>query len=237
MPFEMLESSSRMVCLVLLLAAGPNASPAGAQPVRWVALVVGNASDVVAPLKKPVNDAQDLADRFRSRGFEVTTATNRNRVQMTAAIREFGILATAAVAALFYFAGHGVQVRGRNYLLPVDQPFVEEAEVEADAVDVSNALLRLEEAGAKVSLLIQDACRTVPVQRRGRSTDRGLARMEAPSGALIAFATQPGAEAQDGPGRNGVFTKHLPAHIGSPRVPVEELFKRVRAGRHASCPL
>ncbi len=214
---------------MVLVAGCMIVAPVAAQGNKRVALVLGNATYVEAPLKNPVNDAQDLSDRLQGLGFEVTTATNRNRSQMTAAIRDFGTRAAGADVALFYFAGHGVQVRGRNYLLPVGQTFTDEAVVETDAVDVSNVLARMEEAGAKVSLLILDACRTAPLQRRGRSTGRGLARMEAPSGALIAFAAQPGAEAQDGDGRNGVFTKHLLAHIGSPGMLVEQLFKRVRA--------
>jgi uncharacterized caspase-like protein len=94
---------------------------------------------------------------------------------MTLAIRDFGRSAVGAEAALFYFAGHGVQIRGRNYLLPVGQRFNDEAEVEADAVDVGTVLARMEDAGAKVNLLFLDACRTNPVQRTGRSNARGLA--------------------------------------------------------------
>jgi pyruvate/2-oxoglutarate dehydrogenase complex dihydrolipoamide acyltransferase (E2) component len=122
-----------------------------------------------------------------------------------------------------------VQIRGRNYLLPVGQRFTTEAEVETDAVDVGAVLARIEEGGPRVSVLILDACRTNPLQRAGRSTGRGLARMDAPSGALIAFAAQPGAEAEDGTGRNGTFTGHLLRHIDTPGLPVEQLFKRVRA--------
>ncbi|OYU42675.1 MAG: hypothetical protein CFE44_22665, partial [Burkholderiales bacterium PBB4] len=170
-----------------------------------------------------------MADKLKGLGFEVVLQTDRNRAQLTAAIRDFGRNAAGADAALFYFAGHGVQVRGRNYLLPVGQRFTDEAEVESDAVDVNNVLARLEEAGAKVSLLILDACRNNPMQRGTRSSTRGLARMDAPSGALVAFVAQPGAEAQDGDGRNGVFTKHLLNHIGTPGLPVEQVFKRVRA--------
>jgi formylglycine-generating enzyme required for sulfatase activity len=214
-----------MGCLLActLLAAFP------AEAQRRVALVVGNAAYGDAPLANPVNDAQDVAAKLRGLGFDVTLLTNRNRSQMTTAIREFGRSSSGAEAALFYFAGHGVQVRGKNYLLPVGQRFADEAEVETDAVDTGAVLARLEEAGAKVSLLILDACRNNPLQRSSRSAGRGLARMEAPSGALIAFAAQPGAEAKDGTGRNGTFTKHLLKHIDTPGLPVEQVFKRVRA--------
>lgn len=159
----------------------------------------------------------------------MTVLTDLNRSDLTKAIRDFGRNASGADAALFYFAGHGVQVRGKNYLLPVGQQFREEADVETDAVDVNAVLARLEEAGARVSLLVLDACRTNPLQRSGRAVARGLARMEAPSGALVAFAAQPGAEAQDGSGENGVYTKHLLRHIETPALTVEQLFRRVRA--------
>ena len=196
---------------------------------RRVALVIGNAAYADAPLRNPVNDAVDLSAKLRQLGFDVTTLTDRNRQQMTQAIRQFGLDSQGAEAALFYFAGHGVQVRGRNYLLPLGQRFVDEAEVEADAVEVGTVLARLDEAGARVSLVVLDACRTSPLRRSGRNVGRGLARMEAPSGALVAFAAQPGAEAQDGEGRNGTYTRHLLAHIGTPGLPVEQMFKRVRA--------
>ena len=211
-----------IAALALLLCA-----PAWAQ--KRVALLIGNAAYADMPLRNPVNDASDLAARLRQLGFEVTTLTDRNRSQMTQAIVQFGRNAQGAEAALFYFAGHGVQVRGRNFLLPVGQSLQTEAEVEADGVDVNVVLARLEEAQAKVSLLILDACRTNALVRSGRSAARGLARMEAPSGALVAFAAQPGAEAQDGSGRNGTYTKHLLHHIGTPGLPVEQMFKRVRA--------
>ena len=199
-----------------------------ALPSKRVALVIGNAAYADSPLRNPVNDATDLATKLRTLGFEVTVLTDRSRSQMTQAIREFGLRAYGAEAALFYFAGHGVQVRGRNFLLPIGQRFADEAEVENDAVDVGNVLSGIEEAGPRVALLVLDACRNAPLQRRTRSGGRGLARMDAPSGALIAFAAQPGAEAQDGSGRNGTLTKHLLAHIGTPGLAIEQLFKRVR---------
>lgn len=220
----------RLFAWALVVLGLGTALAAAAQPSgRRVALVIGNAAYADAPLKNPVNDAEDIAAALRGLGFNVTQLSNRNRSQFTAAIRDFGRNAAGAEAALFYYAGHGVQVRGRNFLLPVGQRFVEEGEVETDGVEVNSVLARLEDAGAKVSLIILDACRSNPLQRSGRGAVRGLARMEAPSGALVAFAAQPGAEAQDGNGRNGVFTQHLLQHIGTPGASVEQVFKRVRA--------
>lgn len=216
-----------LAVLAFVLALPP--AQAQSDSARRVALVIGNAAYADLPLANPVNDAEDLSAKLRQLGFEVTTLTNRNRSQMTQAIVRFGQVAQGADAVLFYFAGHGAQVRGRNYLLPTGQRLQTEAEVEADAVDVNLVLARLEEAGSKVSLLILDACRNNPLARGGRSVNRGLARMEAPSGALVAFAAQPGAEAKDGGGRNGTYTKHLLSHIGTPGLSVEQMFKRVRA--------
>jgi formylglycine-generating enzyme required for sulfatase activity len=219
-----------LICLVLLCGASFLAPAAAeAQSPRRVALVIGNAAYADSPLRNPGNDAQDMSAKLRQLGFEVTALTDRNRSQMTSAIRDFGRRAAGADAALFYFAGHGIAVRGKNYLLPVGQSFADEAEVETEAVEVNSVLARLEEAGARVSLLILDACRNNPLPPTSRSSSRGLARMEAPSGALVAFAAQPGAVAKDGTGRNGTFTKHLLNYIGTPGLPVEQVFKRVRA--------
>jgi hypothetical protein len=214
----------RALLFALLLAFG--AAPALA---KRVALVIGNADYADRPLSNPVHDAVDLSAKLKELGFEVTMVTNHNRSQMTQAIIRFGAAAQGADAALFYFAGHGMQVRNRNYLLPVGQRFATEPEVEADAVEVSVILARLEEARAKVSLLILDACRNNPLPSASRGGPRGLALMQAPSGALVAFAAQPGAEASDGgAGRNGVYTTHLLRHMGTPGLTVEQVFKRVR---------
>jgi uncharacterized caspase-like protein len=161
-----------MVVLVGLLF------PLASWAQKRVALVIGNAAYADMPLRNPVNDAGDVAIKLRQLGFDVTTLTDLTRPQMTQAIRDFGLSSQGAEAALFYFAGHGVQVRGKNYLLPIGQRFATEADVETDAVDVNAVLARVEEAGARVSLLVLDACRTNPLVRSGRTTARGLARME-----------------------------------------------------------
>ena len=168
------------------------------------------------------NDARDMARALTRIGFNLTMLTDRNRAQMTQAIRNFGLAAAGAETALFYFAGHGVQVRGKNYLIPTGQRFADEGEVEADAVDVNTVLGRMEQARASVSVVILDACRNNPLSRDGRNVARGLARMEAPSGALVAFAAQPGAEAIDGSGRNGLYTKYLLRHIETAGLTAEQ---------------
>ena len=221
----------RSVCVALLclLALIQPANSAPADPGRRVALVIGNAAYADSPLTNPGNDARDMAQALTRIGFNVTMLTDRNRAQMTQAIRNFGLAAAGAETALFYFAGHGVQVRGKNYLIPTGQRFADEGEVEADAVDVNTVLGRMEQARASVSVVILDACRNNPLARDGRNVARGLARMEAPSGALVAFAAQPGAEAIDGSGRNGLYTKYLLRHIETAGLTAEQMFKRVRA--------
>ncbi len=221
----------RSVCVALLclLALIQPANSATADPARRVALVIGNAAYADSPLTNPGNDARDMAQALTRIGFNVTMLTDRNRAQMTQAIRNFGLAAAGAETALFYFAGHGVQVRGKNYLIPTGQRFADESEVEADAVDVNTVLGRMEQARASVSVVILAACRNNPLARDGRNVARGLARMEAPSGALVAFAAQPGAEAIDGSGRNGLYTKYLLRHIETAGLTAEQMFKRVRA--------
>ena len=221
----------RLMCVAVLCLLGlvQPGNSAAADPARRVALVIGNAAYADSPLTNSGNDARDMAQALTRIGFNVTILTDRNRAQMTQAIRNFGLAAAGAETALFYFAGHGVQVRGKNYLIPTGQRFADEGEVEADAVDVNTVLGRMEQARASVSVVILDACRNNPLARDGRNVARGLARMEAPSGALVAFAAQPGAEAIDGSGRNGLYTKYLLRHIETAGLTAEQMFKRVRA--------
>jgi formylglycine-generating enzyme required for sulfatase activity len=200
-----------------------------ARAERRVALVIGNAGYASQPLRNPVHDAQDVAAALRRLGFQVTLTTDRNRSQMIQAIKSFGQAADHADVALFYFAGHGVQFQGRNFLLPVGQDFTNEKDIDSDAVNIDIVFTWLQDAAPKVSLLILDACRNNPLVTGSRSLSRGLARLEAPSGALVAFSAQPGAVAFDGEGRNGVYTSQLLKHIETPGLSAEQMFKRVRA--------
>ncbi|MBK6629851.1 MAG: caspase family protein [Betaproteobacteria bacterium] len=127
-------------------------------------------------------------------------------------------------------AGHGMQVKGRNYLVPTDADIQLEDEVPYSTIDVSLVLDKLEVGKSAVNIVILDACRNNPFARRFRSSGTGLAQMDAPIGTLIAFATAPGSVAQDGSGENGVYTKHLLESITMPGLPVEQMFKRVRVG-------
>ena len=197
---------------------------------RRVALVVGNAAYADSPLRNPVNDATDMAAALRQLGFEVTLLRNARRRQMNDAVRAFGRRLRQGGVGLFYFAGHGLQVAGQNYLVPIGADIEEEFEVSDEAVSAGRILGAMEGAGNGLNLVILDACRNNPYSRgfRGRSA-RGLAApAQAARGALIAYATSPNAVAADGSGRNGLYTKHLLRYMQEPGLGVEEMFKKVR---------
>lgn len=192
-----------------------------------VALVIGNATYKTQPLGNPIHDAADIAAKLRNLGFEVTLRTNATQKEMTRAITQFGEHIKPGSVALFYYAGHGVQARGRNFLVPVDAEIQTEAGVSSEAVDVDSVLEQL--SPARVSMVILDACRNNPFERRFRSAGGGgLAQMDAPKGTLIAYATAPGKTAADGAGRNGLYTGALLRMLDQPGLKVEDVFKRVR---------
>lgn len=201
--------------------------PAGAE--RRLALVIGNGTYGSAPLRNPTNDARAVAQALRGLGFEVSHHENLGLKAMARSIRDFGTrLKEQGGIGLFYYAGHGMQVRGRNYLIPVDADIQSEDEIAFNAVDANLVLEKMDAANNGLNVVILDACRNNPFARSFRSAAQGLAQMDAPSGTLIAFATAPGSVASDGEGANGVYTKHLIEHMAAPGVPVEQLFKRVR---------
>ncbi|MEO5691837.1 MAG: caspase family protein [Usitatibacter sp.] len=214
--------------LVALMGAGL----CGAQPAKptRVALVIGNGAYQHADaLPNPPNDAADMAKALEASGFTVIRRQNVTLREMHLALREFGDSLGRQATGLFYFAGHGLQVRGHNYLLPVDADVAREDEVAFQALDVAAVMEKLDSARNPVNLVILDACRNNPFGARLQSTTRGLAPIDAPPGTLIAFATAPGSTAADGTGRNGLYTHHLVGEMARPGAPVEEVFKAVRA--------
>ena len=196
--------------------------------VDRLALAIGNSAYQTAPLKNPTNDAQDMAATLRNLGFEVILKTNADQRTMEDAIRSFGRQLRNGGIGLFYFAGHGVQMGGRNYLMPVDARIESESDVKYEAVDAGRVLGKMEDAENQLNIVILDACRNNPYARVFRSDQNGLARMDAPTGSLIAYATAPGEAAADGPERNGIFTKHLIQHMMEPNLTIEQVLKRVR---------
>ena len=166
-------------------------TPAAASEAR-IALVIGNSNYKSAPLRNPVNDAKAIADKLQGLGFKVTLKLDQDQKSMAEAIRVFGNQLKAGGAGLFYYAGHGMQVRGRNFLIPVDADIQNEDEVPYRSVDANEVLSKMETAKNRLNLMILDACRNNPFSRKFRSSSQGLAQMDAPSGTLVAFATAPG---------------------------------------------
>jgi uncharacterized caspase-like protein len=223
--------------LITLLAALPTSARAntvmGIAGEPRHALVIGNASYPNAPLVNPANDAEAVAKVLQRAGFTVDLKLNANQKQMQDAITAFGDKLKGGGAGLFYFAGHGVQIKGRNYLMPVaaaGQDVRREDEVAYKALDVQQVLDKMETAKNRINMVVLDACRDNPFARTTRSGGGGLGQLDAPIGSLIAFATAPGAVASDGKNANGLYTQHLLANIERRGTPIEEVFKRVRLG-------
>jgi hypothetical protein len=223
----------------LLAEARERDRPQSTQPTaprqeRRVALVVGNAAYKNQPLANPVNDATDVASTLRGMGFETTLLRDATLTQMRNATRQFADAAASSDVALIFFAGHGIEAKGRNYVIPVGAEIKHEYELEDQAYDAGRWLDMLEglKTGSRqrVNIVILDACRNNEFARSWRSSSRGLARMDAPTGTFVAFATAPGKVAADGARgqRNSPFTKSLLRAIQSPDMPIELMFKEVR---------
>lgn len=193
---------------------------------KRVALVVGNSAYADKPLKNPVNDAELMHRTLQGLGFDVTLVRNADRRALLGGLRDFEAKARNAEVALFYFAGHGVQVGGSNYLLPLQAQIRAESDVPDEAVDANSVLRRIEDARVKVGLVILDACRDNPYAGATRSSSRGLGRMSAPTGSIVAYATAPGSTADDGNGKNGVYTEQLAKHLSQPGLDLREVFDR-----------
>ena len=197
---------------------------------KRIALVIGNGGYRDAPLKNPPSDARAVAQSLAACGFRVSLVVDADRAAMFKAVREFGERIRGGGVGLFYYAGHGMQVRGTNYLIPVGVDINSEDEVPVQGLDVNAVLGKMDAARNRLNLLILDACRNNPFARSFRSANRGLTQMEAPSGTFVAFATAPGSTASDGDGQNGLYTQHLLTALQQPGLTVEQVFKQVRIG-------
>ena len=195
-----------------------------------VALLIGNNAYGSNPLRNAVNDAHDLGDALKDLGFQVILRENASRKDMIDAIREFGQAVDGASTALFFYAGHAMQFKDRNYLVPIDAAMGSEEDVTFFSVEIGQIFDRMDRARTRFNFIILDACRDNPFAASFKLTSAGLAQMSSPSGTLIAYATSPGSVAADGFGRNGIYTKHILQNIKVPDLPVEIMFKRVREG-------
>ena len=194
------------------------------------ALVIGNGGYPDSPLLNPVGDARAVAQALRACGFSVRILENASYRQMWAGVRDFAFDISNGGVGLFYYAGHGMQVKGHNYLMPVDAAVASEEEVPFKSLDVNSVLEKMEMARNRLNVLILDACRNNPFARSWRSGSSGLAQMDAPSGSFIAFATAPGHTAADGAGEHGLFTSYLLTALGREGLKIEDVFKMVRIG-------
>ena len=194
-----------------------------------LALVIGNSDYRSSPLTNPVNDARAMAIQLTALGFTVIKKENASLADMMNAVRDFGGQLTNGGVGLFYYAGHGIQSKGQNFLVPVDADIRNEDELSTRAYNANEVLAKMETAANRINMVILDACRDNPFARSFRSGGRGLAGMEmAPTGTLVAYATSPGSTASDGVGANGLYTAQLLRAMAEPGIKLEEVFKRVR---------
>lgn len=191
------------------------AAPAANGTGRRIALVIGNGSyqypDSLPRLSNPINDAEDMATALKGFGFEVILRKNLSQEAMDQAVAEFGSRIGGSDAALFYFAGHGLQLKNQNYLMPVNSRVESESAVPYQGVNLNRILDEMDNGKSAANIVILDACRNNPISNRFRSGgSRGLsAPGSVPRGTVIVFATDPGNVASDGPGRNGLLTAGL----------------------------
>jgi uncharacterized caspase-like protein len=215
--------------LVLSLLAFISPPLSSAAAARRVALVIGNSAYSSGPLKNPVNDAADMAAILKKLGFSVTLKKDAGLQEMDEAIETFGNLLKRGGVGLFYYAGHGVQVNGTNYLLPVGAKISKESDVKYQAVDANKILDEMAAANNGLNIVMLDACRDNPFARSFRNAARGLAIVSsAPSGTFISYSTSPGNVARDGDGRNSPYTTALLQYMQAPGLTISDVFIHVR---------
>jgi tetratricopeptide (TPR) repeat protein len=225
-----------------VLSPGAGERPAVQIPAAGsgrVALVIGNSAYTgMSPLKSPVNDARSMAAVLRSLGFEVVTATDLGYNGMESKVREFLRKAASARVALLYYSGHGSQVDGKNYLVPVDAMSTTRAAISFERIELDRILAGLEDE-SRTNIVILDACRNNPFEKTGPATkdtkSSGLAAYTTvAAGMLIAFATAPGITALDGRGEHSPFTASLIKHVRTPGLEIQQMLTRVRVEVAAS---
>ena len=196
-----------------------------------VALVLGNSKYKEAPLKNPANDAKAIGEALKASGFDVTLMMDGGKAAMAAAVQAYvQKLAATKSVGLFYYAGHGIQLAWKNYMLPVDADVDTIGDVQKQAVEVNSLMEGLTKAGNPMNVIILDACRDNPFGNLKGVDHKGLSQMDAPTHTLLAYATSPGNVASDGDGANGLYTENLLRELKVPEAKVEDVFKRVRLG-------
>jgi len=216
------------MALALLLAA---VRPPAANAEQRLALVIGNAAYQSGALKNPVNDARLIGKALQQAGFSLYGGSiheNLGYQKMLATVEGFGKAITPQGVCMIFYAGHGMQVGGNNYLIPVDAAIKGENEVAYKAVPVGLLLAKLEQGRSRLNVVVLDACRDNPFARSFRTSAAGLTSMTAPAGTIVAYSTGPGHTVEDGTEENSVYSKALAAAMQEQGKSIEEVFKRVR---------
>ena len=195
------------------------------QAAARLALVIGNSSYQASPLKNPLNDATDVANFLRSAGFEVIEQHDADLGSFRSLTDKFVEQVQRYDVALFFYSGHGIEINGQNYLVPVDADIKKEEEIPRQAINATDLLKKIEMKRKGINIFIVDACRNTPIFSSYRSPSRGLGRMDAGSGSLIAFSTAPGQVASDGNGRNSPYTSMFLEEVRKPGKTIEEILK------------
>lgn len=226
--------SNRLVSVVIIvglaLAAASAVSAAKGDAPRRNALVIGNADYNNQPLRNAAKDARAMRTALNELGFDVILVENATSKAMQKAILEFGERLSGGGAGVFYYAGHGLQVRGINYLLPIDEKITSESSVRFEATPLDAVLEEMSQPRPnRVNIVILDACRNNPYASRFGGTATGLTMVDAPTDFIIAYATAPGRVAADGDGALGLYTGELLKAMAIPNLQIEDMFKRVRA--------
>ena|GEM_PF-846410 len=198
---------------------------------KRIALVIGNGNYSASPLQNPVNDASDIAGVLESLGFDVDVAIDLSHEEIKEKLQEFAQKLDKSDVGFFYYAGHGIQAEGVNYLIPVSADMTNQDAIINEAISISSVLQRMEISGNGINIVVLDACRNNPLSKSFKSAKgKGLAVIKAPSASFIAYATAPGNVAADGTGKNGLYTQYLLKNISTPGLTIEQLFKKVRVG-------
>ena len=194
------------------------------------ALVIGNSAYDGMALPNPANDAQAMSELLGRAGFTLDSHINASRADMMKAMDRFAdtVLRSDTKLAVLYYAGHGVQLDWRNYLVPVDATVQNRSDIQTRCVDLNNLLGQISKIKDKTFIIILDACRDDPFGRKYRPENKGLSQFDAPVGSLLAYATSPGKVASDGSGKNGLYTENLVHELSAPNVRLEDALKRVR---------
>jgi hypothetical protein len=196
--------------------------------VPKLALVIGNSKYKDAPLRNPGNDAQAIGSTLTSLGFSVVTKLDTGRDELASAVAAYvREVAAKQCVGLFYYAGHGVQLAWRNYMLPVDADIDTIDDIQKQAVEVNALMEGLTKAANPLNVVMLDACRDNPFGHL-KTQQRGLSQMDAPTNTLLAYATSPGNVASDGDGKNGLYTESFLTEMRVPEAKLEDVFKRVR---------